>query len=61
MVFKKEGSCRHKIVALTQDYAQNEPEFSQIENQDAFMVKAEFPAFEGTTTPDNYFKVIFIL
>ncbi|MGL1958363.1 MAG: AraC family transcriptional regulator [Colwellia sp.] len=58
---RKKERCRHKIVALTQKYAQNQPEFSQIENQDAFMVKAAFPTYEGSTISDNYFKLGLIL
>ena len=57
----KERSSRQKIVDLTKKYAQNEPEFSQIENQDTFMIKAQFPTFEGPTTPDNYFKLGLVL
>ena len=57
----KEGSGRQQIVALAEKYANNQPEFSQIDNQDAFMVKADFPTFEGTTRPDKYFKLGLIL
>ncbi|MEC8327170.1 MAG: AraC family transcriptional regulator [Pseudomonadota bacterium] len=58
---KKAEHGRQKIVALAEKYADNQPEYSQIENQDAFMIKASFPTYEGTTTPDSYFKLGMIL
>ena len=58
---KKPQHCKEKIVAQAHQYAETQPEFSHIENQDAFMVKAAFPTFEGITTPDNYFKLGLVL
>lgn len=56
-----ERQSRQKIVAQTHEHANNDPEFSQIDNHDAFMVKAAFAAYEGPAIPDNYFKLGLVL
>lgn len=58
---KKDKCGRQNIVDITYRYAEEQPEFSQIENQDAFMVKAAFPAYEGPIIPDNFFKLGLVL
>ncbi len=58
---KKALHGRQKIVETAEKFANNQPEYSQIENKDAFMIKASFPTYEGTNTPDGYFKLGMIL
>lgn len=60
-MMKKQRADRDSVVAVTHEFACGKPEFSQIENQDAFMVRAAFPTYEEAIIPDNYFKLGLVL
>lgn len=57
----KDLKDRQSIIALAESYASDQPEYAQTENQDAFMIKAAYPSFEGSTSADPYFKLSLIL